>query len=73
MNGAELREVIKRLGLSQVGLAAFLGYDDLSIRRWIADRHPVPVTVEMLLRVMIRKKLSPDFVAMLIEKPKRAA
>lgn len=59
MTGPELREVIVRLGMSQVGLAGFLGYDDSMVRRWIADKHPVPIPVEMLLRVMVKHHLTP--------------
>jgi plasmid maintenance system antidote protein VapI len=60
MDGSALREVIVRLNMSQVGLAKFLGYDDSMVRRWIADKHPVPIPVEMLLRVMVRYRLTPE-------------
>ncbi len=60
MNGTELRDVIEQLGETQVGLARFLGYDDSTVRRWIADRHTIPITVAMLLRVMVKYRLSPD-------------
>jgi hypothetical protein len=41
-------------GLSQVGAARFLGVNDTTSRRWIAGRHPIPDSVAMLLRLMIR-------------------
>ena len=68
MNGKELREMIERLDETQVGLARFLGYDDSTIRRWIYDEYRVPIHVEMLLRVMVKCKLTTDKVAALVRK-----
>ena len=58
MTGEEYRAAIKRLGLSQVQAAKFLGVDATTSRRWIADKHGIPEAVAMLLRVMIRHKLT---------------
>lgn len=66
MTGDELRATIKRLGLSQVDAAKFLGYDDSTVRRWIRNKHPIPPVVEMLLMVMVRHYLTPDNVLSLV-------
>ncbi|MCD9821172.1 hypothetical protein [Bradyrhizobium japonicum] len=63
MDGAEYQRAIKRLDLTQVEAARFLGVDETTSRRWVAERSPVPRAVAMLLRLMIRYRLSPDQVA----------
>jgi hypothetical protein len=68
MNGDELKVTLKRLGLSQVGAARFLGHDGSTVRRWIAGKFPIPHTVEMLLRVMVRYRLTPDSVLSLVDR-----
>ena len=49
MNGAEFQKAIERLGLTQVGAAKFLGVNETTSRRWIANRHPVPPPVAMFI------------------------
>jgi hypothetical protein len=68
MNGDEYAKAIERLDLTQVEAARFLGVDDTTSRRWVADRSPVPRAVTMLLRLMIRYRLSPDHVQTLVAK-----
>ena len=68
MSSDELRAIIERLDETQVGLARFLGYNDSTVRRWIAGRNPPPITVEMLLRVMAKYDLKPDDVAALMRR-----
>ena len=68
MNGDELQEAIDRLGMSQVGAARFLGHNDSTVRRWIAGKFPIPHTVAMLLRVMVRYRLTPDNVLSLVRR-----
>jgi transposase-like protein len=65
MNGTEYSKAIARLDLTQVEAARFLGVDDTTSRRWVADRSPIPRAVAMLLRLMIRYRLSPDHVSAL--------
>jgi hypothetical protein len=65
MTGDEYREAIEKLKLTQVGAAEFLGVDDTTSRRWIADKHPIPDATVMLLRAMVRYKLTPSRVAKL--------
>jgi DNA-binding transcriptional regulator YiaG len=52
MTAAQLRAILDRLGLSQVGAARFLDVDDRTVRRWIAGDIAVPRPVEMLLRLL---------------------
>ena len=59
MTGAEYREAIKHLGLSQVGAAKFLGVAETTSRRWIKDKHPIPDAVAMLLSTMVKRDLVP--------------
>jgi hypothetical protein len=45
--------------LSQRAAGAFLGVDERTSRRWVAGDAPVPESVAMLLRLMVRLKLEP--------------
>lgn len=62
MTGEEYREIIADLGLTQAAAASFLGIDERTARRWIANDHPIPLAVELLLHVMAKKKLTVDTV-----------
>jgi hypothetical protein len=66
MTGAEYRDALARLGLSQVGAARFLGIDDRTSRRWALGEVSIPVSVHILLELMIRVRLSPDRVEELV-------
>ena len=62
MNGTEYGKAIERLGLSQVGAAKLLGVNDRTSRRWIADEVPIPISVAVTLRLMIKKQIDIDYV-----------
>jgi plasmid maintenance system antidote protein VapI len=68
MTGDEYQTAIRRLGLSQVAAAEFLGVDETTSRRWIANKNPVRRSAAMLLRVMIRYRLSPQNIETLMKK-----
>ena len=70
MNGDEYQKAIERLDLTKVEAARFLGVDDTTSRRWIAGS-PIPRAVVILLRLMIRYRLSPDHVQTLVGKKLR--
>lgn len=53
-------EAIKKLGLSQVGAAEFLGYDPRTSRRWVSGDLPVPKVVGMLLELTVKTKSKPQ-------------
>lgn len=59
MNAEEYAKALDRLGLSQRGGARFLGIDERTSRRWIADDTKIPDCVDKLLRLMICLDLSP--------------
>jgi DNA-binding transcriptional regulator YiaG len=56
MNGAQMQAALDRIGFSQVGFAKTTGYNDRTVRLWIADQYPVPRIVAMLLNLMIKTK-----------------
>jgi DNA-binding transcriptional regulator YiaG len=56
MNGAQMQAALDRVGFSQVGFAKTVGYNDRTVRLWIADKYPVPRIVAMLLNLMIKTK-----------------
>lgn len=49
MTPDELRSQLSRLGLTQVGAAGFLDYDERTVRRWAAGEKPIPRVVALLL------------------------
>lgn len=60
MTAVQYRTAIEKLGLSQRGAAAFLGVDERTSRRWALGEAQIPGSVALLLRLMIRLKLTPD-------------
>jgi transcriptional regulator with XRE-family HTH domain len=60
MTPMQYRAAIEKLGLSQRAAAAFLGVDERTSRRWALDEAQIPESVAMLLRLMVRLKLTPD-------------
>jgi hypothetical protein len=49
MNPTRRRWCIERLGWSQRGLAAFLGFDESTVRRWMRDGSDAPPEVDAWL------------------------
>ena len=62
MTGEQYRHAIEHLGMSQVGSARFLGVSKSTPRKWISEKHPIPLAVTMLLCVMVAEELSPRHV-----------
>lgn len=62
MQAEECRAAFKRLFPSRAAAAAFLGYDERTIRRWYYGELPVPMPVAKLTALMIRRDLTPDAV-----------
>jgi DNA-binding transcriptional regulator YiaG len=60
MTPRQLQHAIDQLGLSQRGAARFLGVDERTMRKWIADDARIPEAVAKLLRLMIRLQLKPE-------------
>ena len=55
MIGAQLRQALKRLGISQMELARRLRVAPSTVRRWIAGRTSIPEAVALLLKEWIAK------------------
>jgi hypothetical protein len=68
MTGNEYRAAIRRLGLSQAGAARLLGVNETTSRRWIKDKHPIPISADLLLRVMVAHRITPENVMLLSTK-----
>ncbi|WP_336492407.1 hypothetical protein [Methylobacterium nigriterrae] len=60
MTADEYRAALKRLGLTHVAAAAFLGVEEITSRRWATAKTRVPGSVSTLLRLIIALKLTPD-------------
>jgi transcriptional regulator with XRE-family HTH domain len=58
MTATQFREALERLGLSQIGAARLFGADARTARRWALGEVGVPPTVAILLRLMLRGKVT---------------
>lgn len=58
MTANQFRAAIARLDLSQVGAARLVGADPRTGRRWALGERPVPECVAILLRLMIKGKIT---------------
>ena len=54
MTPTELRDILAKLGLSQVQGASLVGADPRTLRRWVAGELPVQQSAESLLRLLDR-------------------
>lgn len=59
MTHKQFREAIDALGMTLRGGARFLGIGERSSRRY-ADDGDIPQTTELLLKIMIAKKITPE-------------
>lgn len=53
------RDLIERLGMTQVGAAKFLDIGERTSRRWATDDIEVPLGVIMLLEIMVKHGITP--------------
>jgi DNA-binding transcriptional regulator YiaG len=60
MKGQELWSKLQKIGFTQVGFARKLGVSDTTVRAWISEAYPVPLTVAYLVNLMIEAKTEPD-------------
>jgi transcriptional regulator with XRE-family HTH domain len=56
MTGKGLRQALRRLGLTQMGLARKLRVAPQTVRRWVADKSPIPEAVSLLLQEWTHKE-----------------
>lgn len=60
MTPTQYREAIARLALTQVAAGELLIGNPRTSRRWASGDSPVPKSVALLLRLMIRMNLTAD-------------
>jgi hypothetical protein len=60
MTSNQFRNALRRLELSQLGAARLFRADGRTARRWAGDERSIPPTVEILLRLMLAGKITPD-------------
>lgn len=58
MTGTQFKTALGRLGLSQAALARIVGVNDRQARRWASGDSTVPRSVELVLRLLLTKKIS---------------
>jgi plasmid maintenance system antidote protein VapI len=63
MSADELRGVIGRLGVSHEALAQALRVDSRSVRRWLANKHPIPPLIARLLDLIDAGRITLDDLA----------
>lgn len=73
MTHEQYRIAIEKLGLSQVQAARFFGANERTSRRWAIGENDIPVPVEIVLRMMLRYRISPEEVNLMMNPPKRRA
>ncbi len=59
MTAQQYRATIERLGLSQVDAGKFLGVTTRSSWAWANGKTPIPLAVQILLKYMATKNLTP--------------
>lgn len=63
MTPEQFRFALIRLDLSQVGAASLFAVDERTARRWASGERPVPVSVSIALRLMLKHGETPETVA----------
>jgi hypothetical protein len=58
MTGSEYQKAIDKLGMTQIASAKLLGVNETTPRKWIAETHPIPRAVAMVLKLMLREHLT---------------
>jgi hypothetical protein len=59
MTPDELYRAVLKLDTTQQKLARLLGYDDRTMRRWVAGDRAIPTAVAILVRLLVAGKISP--------------
>jgi hypothetical protein len=70
MTSKQYRNAIEALGLTQVDAAKFFGVSERQSRYWAArdgSPIPIPITVEMILRIMLAKDISVEDVGSILK------
>lgn len=59
MTANQFRAALDRLKLSQLGAARLLDANGRTVRRWATEERSVPVQVGIILRLLLRGKITP--------------
>lgn len=60
LSGEQFWTKLQKIGFSQVGFAKKFGIGPRTVRDWKAGTYPVPLWVEIVLKVMTDNKLKPE-------------
>lgn len=60
MTPNQFKHALDRLGLSQLGAAKLFDANDRTVRRWAIGERSVPTGIAILLRLMLKGKVSAD-------------
>lgn len=60
MTGAEYLSALKGWGMRHKAAAAFFGFTVITSQRYATGEREVPQSLEMLIRLMLAMKLTPD-------------
>jgi DNA-binding transcriptional regulator YiaG len=60
MHGNELREALDKFGMTQMAFARLLDADGSTVRRWLSGALKVPTPIALLVRVLVRYRISPE-------------
>jgi transcriptional regulator with XRE-family HTH domain len=52
MTGIELLVALRELSLSQRAFAERIGYREETVSRWVRDREPIPIVVEVAVTAL---------------------
>jgi hypothetical protein len=60
MKGAEFRETLNSLGLTQAEASRLFGFEQRSSRRWVSGKRDVPYFLVIMLRMMVSGTIDAD-------------
>lgn len=58
MSPTQFRNALRRLDLTQQGMASLLGADERTARRWALGERAVPSCVAIVLRLLVAGKIT---------------
>jgi len=58
MTAIQFRNALRRLDLTQQGMAKLLGADERTTRRWALGERAVPSCVAIVLRLLVTEKIT---------------
>ncbi len=68
MTGPEYVAAIEKLGMTRSAAAQLFGVNVTTARRWVGGEHPIPRSVEVALKLMLRYNLTPAGVETILKK-----